>query len=153
MGERMNPSETTSRKRVFNVKYAPPEDEVPVALAPDIRWSGDGIALAVPSLLLYSTGFELLILVRSRDKEPRDFEQVDRIEERLRGLRINGRAVTLTGGEFLDHGSTWRAWVPASALVDGDQVVTLDWPGIEASERRIARETIVQALPNVTALW
>jgi hypothetical protein len=62
--------------------------------------------------------------------------------------------VTTLGGDFNDRGAyNGRAWVPAGVLVNGDQVVTLDWPGIAPAEQRITRATIVEALPGVTALW
>jgi len=75
------------------------------------------------------------------------------ITEKLNGLRVNGRPVTQLGEQFCDHGFNGHAWVPAGALVDGDQILTLDWPGIENAEQQIARATIVDALPRVMALW
>jgi len=75
------------------------------------------------------------------------------ISEKLNGLKVNGRPVTQLGEQFRDHGFNGRAWVPAGDLVVGDQVATLDWPGIENSEQQTARATIVDAAPQITALW
>jgi hypothetical protein len=83
---------------------------------------------------------------RSNRASPAFFSQ-------LNGLKVNGRSVTQRGEQFNDHGFNGRAWVPAGALVDGGQIFTLDWPDIKNVEQRIARATIVDALPKVTALW
>ena len=58
------------------------------------------------------------------------------------------------GGDSDDRGSySGRAWVPAGVFLNGDQILTLDWPGIAGGEQRIARSTIVDAMPRVKALW
>ncbi len=158
--------ERESVQRIVQVEHEPPENELPVVLMPGISWSGAGVVFAIPALLLYSTGFELLIMYRSRwqqDVTGDDLSTADYasaamlhardISEKLNGLKVNGRSVTQLGEQFNDHGFNGRAWVPASALVDGDQVLTLDWPGLENAEQRIARKAIVDARPRVTALW
>ncbi len=135
-----------------------------------MSWSGVGVVFAIPALLLYSTGFELLIMFRSLRQQVVTTEDLSEAEarrryahkavqhtrditERLHGLKVNGRSVTQLGEQFNDHGFNGRSWVPAGALVDGDQIVPLDWPGIENAEQRIARATIVDSLPGVTSLW
>jgi len=156
--------------RIVHVQHAPPENELPVVLAPGISWSGVGVIFAIPALLLYSTGFELLIMFRSLRQQVATTEDLSDAEarqryahaatlrarditEKLNGLKVNGRSVTQLGEQLNDHGFNGRAWVPAGALVDGDQVFTLDWPGIENVEQRISRAAIADALPMVTALW
>jgi len=153
-------------KRVVRAAHEPPENELPVVLVPGISWSGAGVFFVIPALHLYSTGFELLILYRSQwpqaatgddlsaaDRASASLLHVREIGEKLNGLKVNGRPVEQLGEQFHDHGFDGRAWVPASALVDSDQIVTLDWPGIENAEHRIARSALVDALPKVTALW
>ena len=75
------------------------------------------------------------------------------IGEKLNGLKVNELSVTQLGGQFCDHGFNERARVPAGALVDGDQVFTLDGPGIENAEQRVERATIVDAIPKILTLW
>lgn len=164
------PMERESVRRVVHVTHGPPENELPVVLTPDISWSDAGVVFAIPALLIYSTGIELLIMFRSVRQQVETTEDLSDAEgrrwhastamlhardmtEKLNGLRVNGRSVTQLGEQFNDHGFNGRAWVPAGALVDGDQILTLDWPGIETAEQRIRRATIVNALPRITALW
>jgi hypothetical protein len=156
--------------RIVRVEHAPPENELPVVLAPGISWRGAGVVFAIPALFLYSTGLELLIMFRSTRQQMATAEDLSHararqryahaarshardIGEKLNGLKVNGRSVTQLGEQFNDHGFSGRAWVPAAALVDGDQILTLDWPGIKNAEHVIARATIADALPKVTALW
>lgn len=162
--------ERESVRRVVHVTHGPPENELPVVLTPGISWSNAGLVFAIPALLLYSTGIELLIMFRSVRQQVETTEDLSDaagrqwyastamlhardITDKLNGLKMNGRPVTQLGEQFIDHGFNGRAWVPAGALVDGDQILTLDWPGIETAGQRIARATIVNALPRVTALW
>jgi hypothetical protein len=53
-------------RQIVQEDYGPPENELPVVLPSDIAWSGAGVVLAIPALLLYSTGVELLIIYRTR---------------------------------------------------------------------------------------
>lgn len=158
--------ERKSVQRVVRVSHEPPENEIPVVLVPGISWRGAGVMLTIPVLLLYSTGFELLIMYRCRQTQDVEGDNLTRadyasatmlhlrdISEKLNGLKVNGRPVTQLGEQFHDHGFNGRAWVPAADMVDGDQVVTLDWPGFEAARHRIARTAIADALREVTALW
>lgn len=153
-------------KRIVRVEHAPPENELPVVLPSDITWSGAGVVFAIPALLLYTTGVELLIIYQTQqppvvtgdDRSSGDASAATLyardIIEKLQGLKVNGRPVTSLGGDFNDRGRyDGREWVPARVLVNGDQVFTLDWPGIANVERRIARASIVDAMPRITTLW
>jgi hypothetical protein len=153
-------------RRVVHVQHEPPDNELPVVLVADISWSGADVVFAIPALHLYSTGIELLIMYRTRwspvvtgdDLTAADYASAATLHardvaEKLNGLKVNGRSVTQLGESFNDHGFTGRAWVPAAALVDGDQILTLEWPGIGPAEKRIPRVTIVDALPKVKVLW
>jgi hypothetical protein len=164
------PMERESVRRVVHVTHGPPENELPVVLTPGISWSGTGVVFAIPALFLYSTGIELLIMFRSARQQVQTTEDLSEAEgrrrqasaatlhargitEKLNGLKVNGRPVTQLGEQFNDHGFDGRAWVPAEALVDGDQILTLDWPGIETAEQRITSATIANGRPKITALW
>jgi len=146
--------------------HEPPDNEVPIVLAAEIAWHGTGVVFAIPALLLYSTGFVLLIVYRSRwpqvvtgddltrsDIARANMLHVRDIGEKLNGLKVNGWLVTQLGGDFNDHGYTGRAWVPAGVLVNGDQILSLDWPGIEQAEQRITRASIADAMGRVKVLW
>jgi hypothetical protein len=130
----------------------PPENELPAVLeTPSVIWHGDGTVLAVPSLWVYTTGAEMLILYRARQAQSREIDNARLVSDTLpRGLRVNGRAVTLLDGEFLDHGFRYRAWVP---FVTGerDLVFTLEWAGVEAGERRVAG--VGEAAGRAVVLW
>lgn len=58
--------ERSSVRRDVHVAHEPPENELPVVLAPGISWTGAGVVFAIPALLLYSAGLELLIMYRSQ---------------------------------------------------------------------------------------
>jgi len=162
--------ERESRRRFVRVTQGPPENELPAVVAAGISWSGAGVVFAVPALLVYSTGFELLIMFRSEWKQVETGEDLSDplgrrwhaheamlhmrdIGEKLHGLRVNGRSVTQLGQHFNDHGFDGRGWVSAGTLAVGDQVLTLDWAGIESDGRVVPRAAFVDALPQVTALW
>src|SRR5215472_12863972 len=117
--------ERQSVRRVVHVAHEPPENELPVVLSPGISWSGAGVVIAIPALLLYSTGFELLIMYRTnrpREVTGDDLSYADyagaatlharEISEKLSGLKVNGRPVTQLGEQFHDHGFNGRAWCP-----------------------------------------
>jgi hypothetical protein len=161
--------ERESVSRIVHVAHGPPDNELPVALPSGISWHGAGVVLAILALLLYSTGIELLIMFRSEWQQvpaedlstavgwrwhastaaPRARD----IGEKLNGLQVNGRPVTQLGEDFNDHGFNGRAWVPAGVLIDGEQILTLDRPGIANAERRIGRAAIVDAMPRISAIW
>jgi hypothetical protein len=133
----------------------PPENELPVPVAaPEVVWRGDGIVFAIPSLQVYTTGAELNIVYRTPGAHPRTVEQSRQTREALMHLTVNGRKVTLLGGEHTDHGFTYRAWKTFRAEeANLDLVFILDWPGITRSEHRVPAATINEAMRRVTALW
>lgn len=132
-----------------------PENELPVPVAaPELVWRGDGIVFAIPSLQVYTTGAELNIFYRTPEAHPRTVEQSRQTTEVLMHLTVNGRKVTLLGGEHTDHGFTYRAWKTFRAEeADLDLVFMLDWPGITHSEHRVSAAAINAAIRRVTPLW
>jgi hypothetical protein len=140
------PVQARSSGRIFGFhpSVEPPENELPAVLAtPDLDWRGDGIVLAIPALMIYTTGVYLLILYRTRRTQNRDIEHARATADRLRGLKANGRPVTLLGGEHRDYGFTYRAWVPFSPdepdARPGDGLLfELEWPEVHRSACRVA---------------
>lgn len=116
------------------VSEGPPDNEIPVALAPGAAWGGESAVYAVPSLLVYTTGAELLVMYRTRDAQPRTIEHA-RASFPLHGLTVNGRPVDPLSGSFGDHGWTYRAWLQ---FREGDfgtgLILNLEWPGIPHAE-------------------
>jgi hypothetical protein len=141
--------------RKIRPDYGPPENELPVVVpAPDLVWRGDGIVFAIPSLQVYTTGAELLILCRSTRAQIRDVEHSRSTARALDGLRADGHHVGLLGGEHKDHGFTYRAWTTFSEDipdVDGVVTFTLDWPGTDPAEHRVAG--LREAASRVVVLW
>jgi hypothetical protein len=139
------------RQQIIEALHEPPVNELPVVLAtPDMIWRGDGIVVAIPSLLIYTTGAELLILSRTRHTQMRDIKYAQATGEALQGLRANGIPVELLGGEHHDHGFTYRAWIPFLAE-RGDITFDLEWPGVERATRRVPG--IREAAAKAVLLW
>ncbi|HMH90979.1 MAG TPA: GrpB family protein [Streptosporangiaceae bacterium] len=139
----------------FPAQHEPPPNELPAVLAPALTWPGDEIIMAIPSLLVYTTGVDLLLIYRTRAEQPRDTENARATAAALRGLTANGRPVELQHGRHDEHGFTYRAWVPFEhsqrADPSGDITFELDWPGIEPARHRVTgiREAAAQAV----VLW
>jgi hypothetical protein len=149
-------SYSRSTGRIIQAAHGPPENELPSALTsgPGIVWRGDGIAIAIPSLLAYTTGVWLLIMCRTVDKQPRTTEHARASSEALQGLTVNGRPVQLLGGEYTDHGFTYRAWTQFRKGHDelGTGITfRLDWPGITPGEHHVGG--LLEATRRVVALW
>jgi hypothetical protein len=146
---------STSGSRIVRVKHGPPANEVPAAVATPhiIMWRGDGIAVAIPSLLAYTTGLEIQILGRLTEPQPRTIEHAQELSGILpRRLLADGRPVQLLGGDHNGHGFTYRAWVPfAGGAAPAEITFTLDWPGIEESSHRVGR--ITAASNSAVTLW
>lgn len=139
-----------NQQHIIHGQHEPPGNEVPAAVSVGVVWRKDGAVVAVPSLLLYTTGAELLIMGRYRDPQPRtDESYTNSVRVTLRSLTVNGRPVTLLHGDYSDHGFTYRAWTP----LDGADVLTiaLDRPGAGPAEHRVTG--LQQAASRVTVLW
>lgn len=139
-----------NQQHVIHAQYEPPGNEVPAVIPAGVIWREDGTVIAVPSLLLYTTGAELLIMGRYRDLQPwTDEVYTNNVRVRLRGLTVNGHPVTLLHGDYRDHGFTYRAWTP----LDGADSLTiaLNWPGTGPAEHRVAG--LQEAASRITALW
>ena len=142
--------------RIIQAAHGPPENELPAALAPrpGIVWRGDGIAIAVPSLLAYTTGVWLLIQCRTRDKQPRTVEHTRATSDALRGLTANDHPVELLGGDHTDHGFTYRGWVQLHETSNNEATgitFKLEWPGITPGERHV--DGLLDATRQVVVLW
>jgi hypothetical protein len=124
-------------------------------LAPSLTCRGDGIILAIPALLVYTTGADLLLIYRGRAEQVWDTESVRATRAALRGLTANGRPVALQHGGYHGHGFSYQAWVPLEpgqrADPGGDATVELDWPGIEPAGHRVTG--IREAAARAVVLW
>jgi hypothetical protein len=159
----MSAEEHEGPEPVSQADYGPPENEMPAVLPAGVSWHGDGIVVAIPVLLVYTTGTELLILCRARQSEPRSevpsgtkesMERSQAIGDGLRGLRANGRPVELLRGAHGERGFSYRAW---AAFLDGpgaapaDITFSLEWSGTENAEHRVTG--ISEAAAASEVLW
>lgn len=144
-------------QRIIHGHYGPPENELPVVLAPpEIMWRGDGIVMAIPSPLVYTTGVELLIMCRARQSQLTTIEHARPTAERLRDLKANGGQVGMLGGEHYDHGFTYRAWFTFAAngrdvIPTGDVTFVLERPEVERAEHR--EPGVRDAAGRTVLLW
>jgi hypothetical protein len=145
------------RHRITHAAHEPPVNELPVVLGtPELAWRGDGIVFAIPSLLIYTTGVEILILCRTRYPQIKNIENARASADALRNLVANGMPVELlSGGERHEHGLTYRAWVSfASGGLDvrgGDLRFALEWPGVEPAEHQVPH--IRELAAGAVILW
>jgi hypothetical protein len=156
-------SETQSL--IVHPRYEPPDNELPGGLdLSEVRWLADGIALAIPSGLAYTSGVVLTIMCCTRQPRGANIHEAARAvrlglsgQENEQGLRFtcNGRPVVLLGGQHGDYGFTYTAWVGFTRKPPGDLVMTLQWPGvgISKSDRRVAAEKLAQAAAEAIVLW
>jgi hypothetical protein len=141
----------------------PPGNELPVAIAtPDLVSRADDIAVAIPSLLVYTIGIELLILGRYREArivDPAEDHQAaanrltaatrERTDQLPRLVTFNGRPVELLGGQGDQHGFTYRAW--AANLAGRNFVVSLSWPGAPTTTHTVKGAEMADAMRRVLA--
>jgi hypothetical protein len=139
--------------RIVHARYEPPQNELPVALAtPHIAWRGDGIVIAVPSLLVYSAGTELLILCCARSARIRDHREAGEVARSLQNLTANGQRVQLLVGAHREHSFTYRAWVEFGPWAPGGDIeFELEFPGVERALHRVAGVREVSSSAEV--LW
>ncbi len=144
----------TASQWVGRVPDGPPRNEIPAALATTIRWRGEGIVIAIPSLLVYTTGAWMLILCRTVARQPATIENARAVMSKLRGLTVNGRPVDDLGGQHNDHGFAYQAWMMfRPEEVGSDLVFALDWPEIAPAEHQVPATSITQAMRQATILW
>ena len=119
-----------------------PTNELPVPFPASIIWRTTGLVFAIPVLLFYTTGIEMMIRLRVRDKdlmdEPRsasrDFGNMRDWQKRITRLRVDGAPVDLLGGEFFESGcnvSAWSAYNAQQVNLTGGMRFDLDWPEFE----------------------
>jgi GrpB-like predicted nucleotidyltransferase (UPF0157 family) len=150
------PAEATTITRYFApAQHQPPANELPTVLAPALTWRGDDAVLAIPALLVYTTGAELLLLYRRRAEQVRSTAELRATRTALAGLTANGRPVDPLQGRYGEHGFTYRAWVPFAysqrADPSGDITFELDWPGMEPARHRVTG--IQEAAARAVVLW
>ncbi len=149
--------------------HQPPVNEIPAVLTtPELVSRADQIAVAIPSLLVYSTGVELLILCRYREERTApsgaDPQQVaNRATEQAREtagqiprlITVNTKPVEMLGGHSdAQHGWTYRAWsrfLPEAA--GADLVVGLSWPGVLSVTVSVGAARLADAVRRVVTLW
>jgi hypothetical protein len=138
----------------------PPDNQVPAVLDVGALWTAEGAAVAVPYLLVYTTGVQLSILGRARHIVLNSHERARTIGQGLEGhdipqgprFRVSGSAAMLLGGEHEEHAFNYRAWV---VLPKDDMILSLAWPeaGIAHAEHVVARQGIQEAADRVLVLW
>jgi hypothetical protein len=115
-------------------------------------WRGENAVMAVPSLLIYTTGIQLLTMHRIRHREASGIDHVAATSEALRGLTADGRPVELLGGRHTSHGFTYSAWVRFyGENLSSGVTFNLKWPGMEPAAHRVGGLT--EAHGRVTVLW
>jgi hypothetical protein len=155
------------RQFVHRPGHEPPANEIPAVLATaDLASRADHIALAIPSLLVYSTGFELLLcryregrtVDRSEDRQEaanrylESFrESVDQLPQRI---TVNANPVEMLGGQGDSYGFTYQAWARFRPEAAGAALVfSLSWPGVPTTTSTIDAAQIADAVGRVISLW
>ena len=137
----------------YTVAGEAPSNERPAVLdLGEVLWQGDGIAIAVPSALVYTSGIELTIIGRRETPLAADIERSRETSKALAGLKVNGTPVSLLQGHSNPDGFTYRAWVPF-VCHGSDLVFALTWPDIPSREYLITQQTVEAAVGNVIRLW
>lgn len=151
-----------------HLAHEPPVNEIPAVLAtPELASQTDQIAMAIPSLLVYSTGIELLIICRYRegrtapsagdrqDIAHRATEQARQTADQLpRLITVNAKPVEMLGGQSDKHGFTYRAWARFRPEHAGtDLVIGLSWPEIPAATVTVGAAQLADAVRRVVTLW
>jgi hypothetical protein len=139
--------------------HRPPLNELPVPVTAKLVWRSEGVALAIPSLLVYTTGIEMYILYRTHTMQATGVEATVKASrawrQKLVGLTINGVPVEVLGTQYFDFGSTthvWSSFEPHRGKVaDEDLSFKLDWPEF-ADNVRVVRG-VYSEIAKVTILW
>lgn len=135
--------------------HKPPFNELPAVLeTPQLASFGEEIVLAVPALLVYTTGAELLIMCRSRKERNRGMNDVSDTAAVLdRSIRVNGVAVELLGGQHYEYGFTYRAWTLFRPDEGSDLIFSFSWPEVPTATARIEADQLADAVRRVVTLW
>jgi hypothetical protein len=140
-----------------------PMNELPVPVVASISWRATGLVFAIPVLLVYTTGVEIMILFRARDENPashpqsvsREFSNMRDWQKRLTKLRVNGAPVDVLGGQFFESGFNVRAWSAYSvhqANQPGNEMLfELDWPEFETASYTLP--DVRREAMNTETLW
>lgn len=141
-------------------------NELPVPLVATIAWHGPGVVLAIPAVFIYTTGVEMNVFYRTKDKKPKLLDnRADRAagelasmrawNKKLNGLKISGTPVVLLGAQFYDLGFNARAWsaFTANEVSHSKDVITfeLDWPEFE--HRVYTLRSVGQQSQEPEILW
>jgi len=135
--------DASNHHQVVNAVHGPPMNELPVPVVAAVAWRSAGVVLAIPALFVYTSGVEMTILYRTKDKKPSltsdraagELASMRGWYKRLNGLKINGIPIELLGAQFYDLGFNARAW---SAFITHEigqakDAISfeLDWPEFE----------------------
>jgi hypothetical protein len=138
--------------QIFARQHKAPENESPTALpTPELRWPVPGGVLIVPVLLVYSIGFELIIMYRSPQRQTYGLDTGLHADEQLKGLRVNGHAIELQSGRYDDYGFTYEAWYQLRPDESAKTEIGLDWP--ETERRVYSIPHIQEAARQAIQLW
>ena len=150
-------------------EHQSPVNEIPAVLAtPELVSRADQIAVAIPALLVYSTGIELLIICRYQEgrtapggADPQEVarratEQARQTADQVpRLITVNTRPVEMLGGHSdAVHGWTYRAWSRFEPRAAGaDLLVGLSWPGVPSATISVGAPRLADAVRRVVTLW
>lgn len=150
---------------IVKPQHGPPVNELPVVADVASSWIGDGVAVAVPSCLVYSTGMLLTVIGRTRARRRSgDIQEAARlIREGLEDrpgavfrLTVNGGRASLMGGHHQNYGWEYQLWKSfGEAGPQQGLTLVLDWPeaGLSHGAHEVAGETLLQAAGRVITLW
>jgi hypothetical protein len=150
---------------IVGSRYGPPDNELPAVIDMASSWIGDGVAIAVPSCLVYSNGVLLTAIGRTRAQRSGDIHEAARLvrdglegrpDAQLFRLTVNGGRASLMGGQHHDYGWEHRLWKSfgEAGAVEGLRI-GLEWrdAGIGCNEHQIGGETVSNAVARVITLW
>lgn len=144
----------------INKEHEPPDDELPGIADPGhVIWRGISAVVAVPVLMVFTTGVELLLLGRGDSLAMNDHATYKAFIDGLGGrpiaggveFGVNGQPISTLGGQARKHTFRQRGWI---AGTDRDLVFSLRWPdvGIEYAERVVAQALIADAARKIVRI-
>jgi hypothetical protein len=132
----------------------PPDNELPAtATLEPLTWRGPGVVIAVPQLLVYTSGVEATVLCLSQREWALDTrEMLDQVTRGINGksggptafrLGVTGTPLMELGGEHRERSFRHRVWVPLPRAEEF--VMFCEWAayGISYAEHRVMVQTAV----------
>jgi hypothetical protein len=112
-----------------------PLNELPVTLPTEFVWHGPGAVVAIPALMIYTTGVEMYVLYRAKGRQQTGIESARVWRRKLGKLSADGAPIDVLGVQYSGFGFTAHAWSPFASHWHespiGDIEFRLDWPGFE----------------------